>query len=116
MRTNVTRQFRSRERNVHYAVVSFPEMNVHGNETSRGYLFLLGLGLCCDKISNVNETENNSGELTDKYRMIPVQILRSGLSVYTACSSEACRIISLVVNWWAQLKSCQPRHNTQKVV
>jgi len=23
---------------------------------------------CCDKISNVNETENNSGELTDKYR------------------------------------------------
>ena len=28
----------------------------------------LGLGLCCDKISNVNETENNSGELTDKYQ------------------------------------------------
>ena len=23
---------------------------------------------CCDKISNVNETENNSGELTDQYR------------------------------------------------
>ena len=35
MRTNVTRQFRSRERNVHYVVVSFPGTKVHGNETSR---------------------------------------------------------------------------------
>jgi len=35
MRTNVTRQFRSRERNVHYVVVSFPGTKVYGNETSR---------------------------------------------------------------------------------
>jgi len=35
MRTNVTRQFRSRERNAHYVVVSFPGTKVHGNETSR---------------------------------------------------------------------------------
>jgi len=33
MRTNVTRQFRSRERNVHNVVVSFPGTKVHGNET-----------------------------------------------------------------------------------
>ena len=35
MRTNVTRQFRSRERNVHYVVVSFLGTKLHGNETSR---------------------------------------------------------------------------------
>ena len=33
-------------------------------------LRVIGLGLCCDKISNVNETENNSGELTDKYQKV----------------------------------------------
>jgi len=34
MRTNITRQFRSRERNVDYVVVSFPGTKVHGNETT----------------------------------------------------------------------------------
>ena len=53
MRTNVTRQFHSRERNIRYVVVSFPGTKVHGNETSR-YLFtarcyasvVLAMGLC----------------------------------------------------------------------
>ena len=35
MRTNATRQFRFRERNVHCVVVSFPGTKVHGKETSR---------------------------------------------------------------------------------
>ena len=35
MRTNVTRQFRSRERTFHCVVVSFLGTKVHGNETSR---------------------------------------------------------------------------------
>jgi len=35
MRTRYYRQFRSRERNVHYVVVSFLGTKVYGNETSR---------------------------------------------------------------------------------
>jgi len=46
--------------------------------------------LCCDKISNVNETENNSGELTEKYPtpLTLSVILRPAITAIEGLSTE----------------------------